>query len=171
MDPRNAYAQHSGLFRPQSRTTVDDLAGLAVDASGNVYIADSGSGTVEEWNATTRTLSTLVFLGLVRPVGVAVDGSGNVYITDSIDSSGGYAIKEWNAATQTLGTLISSGLAYPAGVAVDGSGDLFIAEPIDPIYGWGVIDELPRAFVPPARSVWARRRRPRCRPCCRSRNR
>ena len=82
-----------------------------MDASGNVYIADTGNDAIKEWNAATQTVSTLVSSGLIDPAGVAVDGSGNVYIADSGDN----AIKEWNAATQTLSTLVSSGLNHPVG--------------------------------------------------------
>jgi DNA-binding beta-propeller fold protein YncE len=97
---------------------------VAVDGSGNVYIADSGNNAIRQWNAATQTVSTLVSSGLSYPSGVAVDGSGNVYIADTYNS----AIKQWNAATQTVSTLVSSGLSYPHGVAVDGSGNVYIAD-------------------------------------------
>ena len=98
--------------------------GVAVDSSGNVYIADTDNGAIKEWNATTRTVSTLVSTGLNDPEGVAVDSSGNVYIADT----GNNAIKEWNATTQTVTTLVSSGLSKPYGVAVDGAGNVYIAD-------------------------------------------
>ncbi len=53
-----------------------------MDSSGNVFIADRGNGAdgsdvVEEWNASTRILSTIAS-GLAVLEGVAVDSSGNV---------------------------------------------------------------------------------------------
>ena len=42
-------------------------SGVAVDAAGNVYIADASTGAIEEWNATTQTVSTLVSSGLNLP--------------------------------------------------------------------------------------------------------
>ena len=98
--------------------------GVAVDASGNVYIADTGDDAVKEWSAATKTLSTLVASGLSGPQGVAVDTSGNVYIADTGDN----AVKEWNAAAKTLSTLVASGLSGPQGVAVDASGNVYIAD-------------------------------------------
>ena len=98
--------------------------GVAVDTSGNVYIADSGNGAIKEWNASTQQVTTLVSTGLAYPTGVAVDGSGNVYIADYGDS----AVKEWNASTQQVTTLVSSGLSNETGVAVDGSGNVYIAD-------------------------------------------
>ena len=55
---------------------------MAVDGSGNVYIADDGNNAIKEWNAATQTVNTLASSGLGGPFGVAVDGLGNVYYTD-----------------------------------------------------------------------------------------
>ena len=71
---------------PGLRRALNNPSGVAVDASGNVYIADSGNNAIKEWNAATQTLSTLVSSGLNTPRAVAVDGSGNVYIADSGDN-------------------------------------------------------------------------------------
>jgi sugar lactone lactonase YvrE len=97
--------------------------GVAVDSSGNLYIADNGNGAIDELVKSTNTLNTLV-PGLHSPYGVAVDAKGNVYIADSSDS----AIKEWVASSQTVITLVSSGLVFPTGVAVDASGNVYIAD-------------------------------------------
>ena len=118
--------------------------GVAVDASGNVFIADSGDNAIKEWNASTHGVTTLVSTGLDDPNGVDVDGSGNVYIADS----GNSVIKEWNAATQQVSPLINSGLSSPKGLVVDGSGNVYVAAATD-----DAIKELPRAFVPAARSA------------------
>jgi uncharacterized repeat protein (TIGR01451 family) len=105
----------SGLGTPE---------GLAVDRSGNVYVADVRNNTIEEWSVSTQQLTTLVSVGLSNPSGVAVDGAGNVYIADTGDN----AVKEWNAVTHQLTTLVSSGLNAPNGVAVDTAGDVYIAD-------------------------------------------
>ena len=98
--------------------------GVAVDGSGNVYIADTGHNAIKEWNAATQQVTTPVSSGLALPWGVAVDGSGNVYIADDGDG----AIIERDAATQTVTTLVSSGLSGPHGTAVDSSGNVYIAD-------------------------------------------
>ena len=103
---------------------LSDPTGVAVDSSGNVYIADTGSREIKEWQASTQTLSTLVSSGLSVPYGVAVDGLGNVYIADPGDNK----IEESRTATQTLTTLVSSGLNEPEGVALDSSGNAYIAD-------------------------------------------
>jgi len=60
-----------------------------MDGSGNVYFSDSVLNVVEEWNAATQQVNTLVS-GLNNPSGVAVDRPGNVYFADSCNQ----AIKE-----------------------------------------------------------------------------
>ena len=99
--------------------------GLAVDMSGNLFMADGGN-TIKEWVAATQQVTTVTSSGLRIPIEVAPDGSGNVYIADL----GNGAVKEWDAATQQVTTLLSSTVFGPYGLAVDGSGNLYIS-------GWG----------------------------------
>ena len=109
---------------PLVSTGLNGPYGVAVDGSGNVYMADKSNNTVKKWNASTQAVTTLVSSGLSYPTGVAVDGAGNVYIADTLNN----AIKEWNASTQTVTTLVSSGLYDPEGVAVDGAGNVYISD-------------------------------------------
>jgi sugar lactone lactonase YvrE len=99
-------------------------SGVAVDSSGNVYIADTNNGAIEEWSAATQQVTPLVSGGLSQPLAVAVDGSGNVYIADT----GNNAIKEWSPATPTNVATLVTGLAGPSGVAVDGAGNVYFAD-------------------------------------------
>ena len=114
-------------------TTVNTLGsgfsgpdGVAVDGSGNVFVADTGNNAVKEILAaggytTVNTLGS----GFNQPFGVAVDGNGNVFVADTINS----AVKEILAAGgyTTVHTL-GSGFSGPFGVAVDGSGNVFVAD-------------------------------------------
>ena len=81
--------------------------GVAVDAAGNVYLADTGNNAIKKWNASDNTVVTLVATGLSQPRGVAVDTAGNVYIADTFN----HAVRKWTAATNSVSTLVSSGLA------------------------------------------------------------
>ncbi len=105
----------SGLSAPQA---------VAVDGSGNVYIADSSNNLIKEWNATTQQVSILVRFGLNDPGGVAVDSLGNVYIADSKNN----AIKKWNVATGLVTPVVLSGLSSPHGVALDAQGNVYFAD-------------------------------------------
>ena len=102
--------------------------GVAVDGSGNVFVADYGHNAVKEILATGgyTTVNTLGSgSGFSNPTGVAVDGSGNVFVADQ----GSNAVKKILAAGGyiTVNTL-GSGFSFPAGVAVDGSGNVFVAD-------------------------------------------
>ena len=71
--------------------------GVAVDGSGNVYIADYDNNAVKEMPAGCASSSCVTSLGggFGHPSGVAVDGSGNVYVAEWLNN----AVKELNRAT------------------------------------------------------------------------
>ncbi len=60
---------------------------VAVDASGNVYVADSGNHRIQKFDSNGKFLTKWGVLGNAEgqfrvPQGVAVDSSGNVYVVD-----------------------------------------------------------------------------------------
>lgn len=103
---------------------------MAVDAAGNLYIADSGRKAVEMYpaNSGSGTAGTPVGTGLKAPTGVAVDGAGDVFIADS---GSVYEVPEsvtgggLNAKGQTT---LKTGLGAQVQLAIDGLGDLFISD-------------------------------------------
>jgi streptogramin lyase len=120
----------SGLNLPQ---------GLAVDAAGNVLVADWRGKGIKEWNATTQQLTTFYTLPTdlsddgYQPQGVAVDSAGNVYLSLSAGNFAGQLLKidPITKSTTTLVTRPMSGappLVRPQGLAVDSAGDVFIAD-------------------------------------------
>jgi uncharacterized repeat protein (TIGR01451 family) len=113
--------------------------GVAVDAAGEIYIADQGQNAIIAWNPATLSASTLIS-NLQVPYGVAVDGSGNVYYSVQAAGNSGY-VAEWFAATQTVGS-ISAGNAN--GVAVDAIGNLFTGTAAAPAF----LGQRPNAYVP-----------------------
>jgi hypothetical protein len=109
-------------------------AGVAVDASGNVYVADPSAVptspvmVVKEVPPGCVSSACVKVLGggFLNPTGVAVDGAGNVYVADTFNS----AVKKMPAGCSTFSctTMLGGGFSYPAGVAVDGSGNVYVAD-------------------------------------------
>jgi len=120
-------------FGPGTQTTVPapelnsgqaNPYGIAVDAAGNVYIADAGDEVVLK--VTPGGVQTTVpFTGLSDALGVAVDGAGDVFV-----SSGANVVEITPLGVQTNVNKGSYLLDKPGELAVDGAGDLFIADPI-----------------------------------------
>jgi sugar lactone lactonase YvrE len=109
---------------PAALSGLNEPSGVAVDAQGNFYIADTLNNAIKEFSVVTGQVTTPVSAGLSGPLGVALDSQGNVYIADT----GNNAIEEWNASTQQVTALVSVGLNAPAGVAVDSQGNVYIAD-------------------------------------------
>jgi sugar lactone lactonase YvrE len=143
---------YSGDGGAATKATLMAPLGVAVDSSGNLYIADY-YGWVRKVNASTGVISTLAGTGsngysgdggpatsaqFYNPIAVAVDSAGNVYVADS----GNGAVRMISNGTITTiagtGTLAYTGDGGPAsqaqfsaisGIAVDAQGNIYVADP------------------------------------------
>ncbi|WP_459076919.1 cadherin-like beta sandwich domain-containing protein [Cohnella rhizosphaerae] len=125
---------------------------VAVDSSGNIYIADTENHRVRKVG-TDGKISTVAGTGtpdyngdnraapsasLDTPTAVAVDGSGNLYIADSnnnrvrkVDTDGKISTfaGTGTAGSGTDGTAATAfSLFTPSGLALDDGGNLYIAD-------------------------------------------
>jgi uncharacterized protein (TIGR03437 family) len=137
---------------PATSARLSIPSGVALDASGNLYIVDRGQNRVRKVTA-AGTISTLAGTGtqgfsgdggpaasaaLAAPESVAVDAAGNLYITDTSNSrvrkvtpGGQISTVAGGGAGIALGDggpATSAVLLQPTGVAVDSAGNLFIAD-------------------------------------------
>ncbi len=113
---------------------LDQPISIAVDGSGNVYIADTVNNRVLKVPAADLACATAgdcttVGSGLDLPYGVALDSSGNVYIADTYN----HRVLKVPASDPTCATAgdcttVGSGLDLPAGVKVDEGGNVYIAD-------------------------------------------
>jgi streptogramin lyase len=110
----NAVTVGSGFNRPR---------GVAVDAAGNVFIADNGNHVVKKIPAGGG--SAVIFAsGFGSVNAIAVDANGNVYVADSLKN----AVKKIAAAGGTPITVAANIInGPPINLAVDAAGDVFIA--------------------------------------------
>ena len=117
---------------------LNEPSGVAVDSSGNLYIADRSNNRIRKVDAASGNISTVSAGALDRPEGVALDGAGNIYIADTsnhrIRKVTPDGVISTAAGTGTLGfsgdngPAASARLNAPSGVALDGAGNLYIAD-------------------------------------------
>ncbi|MGA7521234.1 MAG: choice-of-anchor D domain-containing protein, partial [Acidobacteriaceae bacterium] len=104
-------------------------AAVAVDGSGNVYIADGyPANAVKEMPAGCTSSSCVTTLGggFNSPSGVAVDGAGNIYLADTFNNA--VKVMPPGCTSSSCVTTLGGGFSYPEGVAVDGSGNVYVAD-------------------------------------------
>ncbi|WP_240419299.1 S-layer homology domain-containing protein [Paenibacillus periandrae] len=135
--------------------------GVAVDSSGNVYVADSGNERMQKLTVAAGLWSEWVYQGVVAgtdpgefryPSGVAVDSERNVYVADYDN----HRIQKLNVSTgvwsewKKSGGGLGSGLGEfesPTDVAVDSSGDVYVADRYN--------HRIQKLTVTGATSVWS----------------
>ena len=101
---------------------------IAVDAGGNVYIADSGFGAVQMYAKGSSTAIN-VGTGLTSPTGVAVDGAGDVFIADGGSGTVVVVPNGPNGLMAGAQATLKSGLGTNLKLAADSGNNLFISDP------------------------------------------
>ncbi|HEY6392401.1 MAG TPA: SMP-30/gluconolactonase/LRE family protein [Bryobacteraceae bacterium] len=138
----NGTAGFAGDGSAATNAKLNDPIGLALDSSGNLYIADAGNNAIRKVT-TSGTISTIAgnntagYSGdggaatsaqLNDPVAVAVDTSGNVYIADANN----FVIRMISGTT--ISTIVGGAatpftqLNHPDGLALGPGGILYIAD-------------------------------------------
>ncbi|MGZ4001291.1 MAG: NHL domain-containing protein, partial [Mucilaginibacter sp.] len=148
----NAIGGFSGDGGPATSAQLNSPSSVAVDLSGNIYIADQMNNRIRKVNA-SGTITTVVGDGnggyygdggpatsaeIYSPSGVAVDNAGNLYISEQANNT----IRKVNAAgiISTIAGTLTSGFSgdngpataskmwYPLGLAIDGGGNIYFSD-------------------------------------------
>jgi sugar lactone lactonase YvrE len=150
----NGTGAYSGDGAAATSASLHGPRAVALDAAGNIYIADQFNNAIRMVTAATGIISTIAGTGsfgysgdggpassarLDGPQGVAIDSAGNVYLSDS----GNFVAREVIAATGTIHTIAGTGtsgyggdggpatqaqLGHLWGIAVDGSNNVYLAD-------------------------------------------
>ena len=114
--------------------------GIAVDPSGNVYVADASGdsrGQIQKFDANGNFLGRLgnnnsTGAGFLSAYQITTDSSGNVYATDGSPESATNVVKKFNSSGVFqfgFGTSGAGGqFQLAAGIAVDSSGNIYVAD-------------------------------------------
>ena len=116
----------------------DRVNGIAVDANGDVYVADAstnwGRGRIQKFKSDSTYLLQWGTLGsgngeFQSPLLVAVDGTGRVYVGDAdlfriqIFTGAGTYLDQWGSYGSGNGEF-----DFPTGVAVDAGGNFYVGD-------------------------------------------
>ncbi len=143
----------SGDMGPATAAMINAPYGIAVDASNNIYFADTDNNRVRMVNA-SGIISTYAGTGAIgssgdggaataaklhTPTYLAIDAAGVLYIADYLN----HKVRMVNGTTGIISTLAGSGvsgysgdggpaasaqLSFPEGLAVNAGGDVYIAD-------------------------------------------
>ena len=137
---------------------LDNPTGVALDSSGNLYVADQSNnrvlfylagnttparvyGQFGSYTSNIQNIGGLSANGLDAPRGVALDSSGNLYVADLVNNRVLFYLAGSTTATRVYGQLGSfttntpnnggtgaNSLDLPYGVALDSSGNLYVSD-------------------------------------------
>lgn len=130
---------YSGDGGPATAAALNAPYGIALDASGRLFVADLGNGLVRVIQSDGRIATVAGAIQKLRdPRDVALDGGGNLYVTEfsgqqvsRINADGSLTVIAGSGVAGFSGdggSATAATLRYPAGIAFNAAGDLYIAD-------------------------------------------
>jgi DNA-binding beta-propeller fold protein YncE len=111
--------------------------GMAVDASGNIYVNDFQAARVLKFDPDWNFVTAWVTEPPVGPAGIGIDKNGNVYVANhrthdhyvqKFDSNG-QLLTEWGSSGTGDGQLSAESHSGPEMLAVGADGSIFVTDP------------------------------------------
>jgi sugar lactone lactonase YvrE len=145
------FSGDSGLA---SAALLDSPTGLAISATGTLFLADTHNQRIRRIDAATGIITTIAGTGIAGYAGdgalataatlnlpgpIALDAAGNIFFADT----GNHRIRRIDAATAIITTVAGNGtqgfssdgtlatsasIDSPAGIALDATGDIYLAD-------------------------------------------
>jgi YD repeat-containing protein len=122
----------NGTADGQLKTPAD----VAVDAAGNLWVADRGNNRIQKFSAAGAYVSKFGTAGTANgqfsgPASIAIDAKGNIYVADK----GNGRVQKFNSAGVYVSQFGSKGTANgqfapggPEGLAVDAKGNVWVSD-------------------------------------------
>jgi hypothetical protein len=116
------------LAATYSGAGISSPSGAAVDASGNVWIANSGNNSVTVVSHNLATANNYNVGSMNAPSAIAIDTNGNAWIANAGNST----LTELSSTNGTVANVTGSpfsggGLSGPSSVAIDGLGNVWLS--------------------------------------------
>ncbi|HTB06637.1 MAG TPA: hypothetical protein VK806_06740, partial [Bacteroidia bacterium] len=145
---------YSGDTGPATLAEINSPTGIAVDNSGNIFIADQGNNRIRRVDGITGIITTYAGNGTAgysgngglatsaeinRPYQMTFDAAGNLYFVDAVNAT----VQKIDKTTGIITTIAGNGIQNfygdsgkadtaefiaPCGIAIDKSNNIFIAD-------------------------------------------
>lgn len=121
------YKSDGTQTTPTITASIAGPVGLAVDASGKIYVVNLYNNTVTTYNPDGTQTTPTITTGLDNPRGIAVDANGKIYVANYLGgpSNAGSVTTYTPDGKQTTPT-ITAGIVKAQGVAVDANGKIYV---------------------------------------------
>ena len=118
----------AGIIKGAQKTPFNGAMGMAIDNTGNMYVANSGANNVLEFNSRGKLVRTIgkdkKGQDLIKfPTAVAVGNQGRIYVANF----GGGGVLIFDSSGKSVGSLDYKGLK-PLALAADSQGNLYVSD-------------------------------------------
>lgn len=114
------------LYSPPGSGQFSTPTGMALDPSGNLYVADTGNNRIVKFNSGGSPVAfAMTGPPLNSPIGIATDSVGNVYV---VDSGNNRVVKYDPNGNLTLPYIGSGQLNGAYGLHLDVSGNVYVTD-------------------------------------------